>query len=489
MPGMAALFLLLVLSGASPALTAAPPASLEHWLQQRLLPDISQRLSRHPRFKGQAIQVVGIRDNTLLAEMDGLTGYIRQRLIDRLQAETRVRLIQPLPGKPWRHDSRSDTDCPPRNRAQIQITIEVGDAATAGFTRVSVQAIDLVENRWISGFKQVWVGMLSAEDQKKRRRRVVDQSMKGSRQLPFAGDEPDRLAAYLAHTIHCRLNDRGRRDLVLYIDAPGQGAPAYFHKVSHLIGQYLAEYRRLRMSTERDEANAVLAIGTHPIDGQLYQVWADLRQGGSATTGLDVPAYVRLSAAQLAPPPSLVEPRLIAAFQLIVPRQQTLCRSPDPWAKGGIALKQDAHLPSGGCFAVHYQAARASTLYLFGQSADGRVTRLLPDPCNALQLNLQAGQLTEGEQLHIPGLDQRRSGYFVIDDQAGREWIYALAVTDDETQAQVARQLGTVNALCTPARDAGGRSVEAFQATLKQLAESNPDTLEWRAISFHHDPP
>jgi len=481
--------LLLVL----PATAAAGSATLDDWLQDEALPYLANRLGRHPRLKGQRVQVIAVKNNRVSAEMDGLTAYIRQRIIDYLHADPDVNLAQPLPDSPrQRHPADSYEICTDSGRAQTQVTLEVSRQNVAGGVRVSLRAIDLVENTWVPGFQKAWTGEPTALQRQQLKQHVIDTSLKGTRELPYKAGEPDLLAAHLARNVGCRLALTGHGNATLQRVTEATDESAFFRNTTVLLGRYLTEFTRLKVSTDDHPEQASMALRMLQVDGDLYQVWVAINWYDPQVfiTGLDTPAYVRLDAATLEnarlATRQFIEPVLIASFQLIAPRDQAHCRLANPWAGGFRVVGRGAHLPSGGCFAIQYQAAIPGALYLFAQTEHGALTRLMPTSCNAL--NIAETEPGQGDLISAPRFRNGTAGYFQLDNHPGNEWIYAVAVTDAAIETRLAAQLSSSADLCGKTAPASP-GVDTIRQRLNNLQQATPGKLEWRAMHFVHDPP
>lgn len=463
---------------------------LDDWLDTELLPFLEDRLGHHPRLKGQPFEIVAMKDNDPLGEMDGLTAYIRQRSIDKLQSVPGANLVFRPSVKPWSHHRQLyDVPCHVGDEASVRVGIEIGESWMTGKLRIAVQAIDLVENNWVRGFKKVWTGKPTAREKELVTRRFTDQHLLGSRALPFRDNQPDLLASYLAKNLSCLLQDRGETDLRVFRQGTPLGQPFYFKTSLELLDHYLAGFREVKATRNRQDANVVLTTKVLPVNKNLYQVWAGLQGRGEQVhvSDLDTQAYVYLDKARKRDV-AHTQGSLIGAFQLIAPVDQGYCTHVDPWTDGEMILTQQTRLPNGGCFALRYQAAKPAILYLFGQTENGKVTQLLPDQCHALGLglSLRQGKVWEDQRIHVPLFKNQKRGYFRLDSEPGVEWLYAVAVADTDTEAKLLKRVNHVETLCNPRRHGDRDSIQGFRATLTALAEASRGKLQWEARSFTH---
>lgn len=468
--------------GYQSALPAQSPR-LESWLNTELLPFLENRLGRHPRLRGQPFEVVAMKDGEPLAEMDGLTAYIRQRIIDHLQWVAGANLVErPAPRR------LSELACP-EEKATALVGIELSEPWGTEELYIAVQAIDLIENDWVPGFKKVWIGRPTAVEKERRAKRFIDQNRRGSRALPFRDDQPDLLARHLAQQLSCLLQESGVNRLKVFMPGAPDGFPPFLKTAFKLLDHYLGRFQEVEISKNQRQADVVLEANAYRIDPQLYQVAALLRPLDSTvplySPGID--AYVYLASAKESPDSRVP---LIGLFQLIAPRSQIYCQYPNPWVDGKMVLTRTSRLPSGGCFALRFQAVRPASLYLVGQTDNGRLTRLFPDSCDflGLQASLRNDKIGPGQQIHAPLFEDRRPGFFRLDGQVGVEWLYAIAVADSETEAKFLNRIRHTASLCNPQEEIERGSIQKFQTDLSALAKESGGRLDWQVRSFVHTP-
>lgn len=485
-----AVLVTLLLAGlASQPLPAAQ--SLDAWLHDDLLPYLSVRLVQHPRLKGQPFEVVVMKDNQIVSDMDGLSAYVRQRIVDTMQAVPDANLIQPLPTKSWAYRSIGEINCSVAGQANVQVTIETGQSGVMDEVRLTVQALDLVEHAWVRGFKKVWTGIPTEMERKRLAARHADNSRFGSRGVPFGEDQPDLLASYLASSVACRFKEAGEGRVRVFARPPQEGAGDYLRKVSALISEYLSGLREIEFPENRGQTDASLGLEAHQIDGNLYQVWAQI--GGRAEDRVLVrssaSAYVILSeGVPLVPLPADRADRLVGQFDLIGPAAGATCRDAATWTQGYRVLGSGTHLPSGGCFALRYQAVGKATLYLITQDSKGRTTQLLPSSCDALNLGTDGEQVVPARVLHIPLFRDGKPGYFLLDNQPGSEAVFAVAVADADTENKLRHLVESAGSLCRTENPSRRRPIADLQEFLDALMrEQGRNRLDWRAVYFIHD--
>lgn len=494
----------LLLVGPSPALGQS---DLDVWVEEDLLPILEARLGRHPRLRDTPFQVVILDQGGITARPSALAWRLRDRIIQGLQGSPGIRLVDPLPQQ-LRLGAR-DLDaasCTP-TVAAAQLTVEVDRWRPQGQYRLAVRALDLREQAWIQGIYQVWTGPLTPAEQRQFREQVVDPRQLGSRQAPFRRAQLDLLAASLADDIACRLRDVGARAARVRLHLPDALPQEVRGALGDLLSDYLAAFRGLELVASAAEADQQIRLRARALEGGRYRLRAELasidasalvRPGRSAYLEVEAPASTPAAAGQPAAQPEPAdEPRaqtpfgqrpgrLIERFSLVAPFDQSACSGAEPWDGGILTLREGSRLASGGCFAAIYRTGGAGTLYLFMHSADGRLTRLLPNNCGALHLREDPRRLPAATELHMPLFRDGRPGLFRLDEQTGRETLYAVAVADRAAGRVLERRLAPVRNICRLDNPVRRRAAEEIVAVLEQLRRQAEGQLEWQSRSLRH---
>lgn len=473
-----------------PSVAPADERYLKNWLDRDLLPYLEDRLGRHPRLRGQPFEVVPARHHKEPGKIDGLTAYIQQKIVDRLQTTPGANLVLHPAVKPWRfRQNLMDMACEFREKAQVHVTIEVDDSGIAGALRIAVRAIDLSENNWVRGFSKIWIGKPTTREKQLMANSGVDRNAIGSRTLPFRSDQPDLLASYLAENLGCLLKTTGKKSIRLLVSQPSETLPGFFQTTFQLLNHYLARFKEVNITKHPKKASVILTSKVHSIDQNLFQISALFQSADDSVRilGLGSEAYVELpDSALIAVAPN--KKRLLALFQLVAPIRQSECRESDPWRKGEKVLTETSRLPSDGCFALRIRSAETATLFLLSQTEDGQLTRLFPDACDVLGLEaeLQNNRMRSHQAIHAPLFDNNRRGYFQLGRQAGIERVYAIATVDSGLAASFNQRLGQVSDLCTETQRQSRDDVDRFQRTLTRLEKENQGKFEWLERRFIH---
>ena len=380
---------------------------------------------------------------------------------------------------------------------------------------VKVRALNIVEQKWVSGFGKSWQGAPTAAQRAALDRVHPDAHLRGLRPLPFSDRQPDLLAAYLARNLSCLVRQGQEDDPVVYVNPVALNTPRVFKTTMELVGKYLARFREVEVTDDPTQANVTVVTEIHAIHQDLHQIWVAARhhQGAKYLPGAEAEAYVLMdtqkqtavvdNTPQLPPKPQrplqqVGEPPLISSFDLLTPLDPALCPSSNPWLAGIRQVQSREHLPSGSCLALEIRLSQAAYVFLVGQSADGELTELFPSECppyKEIETRLRPGKL-----LRFPPLSQPGQGNLALDDSPGMETAYAIAITDKDLANRFADRLAVYPGLCRPPKGyvsmlpvgtpirSDGR-IQHWQKYLTQLSGLYPKMVDWREIIFWHDPP
>ena len=490
---------------------------LDTWLEQTLIPYLLQQLGHHPRFKGQPVLLVHMKGDLVQARIDDLTHDIRDKIMDALLKEPGLDLAwQPPIQSLNHHQSLEDVSCGDQRKILYYIGIDSGLTKVERKLYVKVRALNLAEKKWVSGFGRSWQGHPTMAQLRALNRDHPDDHLRGLRPLPFSGKQPDILAAYLAHNLSCLLRQGEADDLVVYVEKAAVNTPNIFQTTLNLVGKYLARFREVQVADDPNQANVNVITEIHCIHQSLYQVWvaARHRQGEKYLPGAETEAYVMVDSQRPAPaigtplrrPPepaiplhqTRIAPSLISSFDLLTPLNQTFCATDTPWINGERRLDPHEHLPSGGCLALEISLSTPAYVFLVGQNADGDLTHIFPSDCPAFR-KIDA-LLLPGKLLRFPPISDPEAGLLKLDESPGMERVYAIAITKPQLANRFAERLEEIEGLCRPGRSFANslfsgntwqphERVQRWQRYLNQLSARYPEKMQWREISFWHDPP
>ncbi|MGD8267877.1 MAG: DUF4384 domain-containing protein [Desulfobacterales bacterium] len=490
--------------------------ALDEWLDASLIPYLRQQFGQHPRFKGQPLLLVRMQNDNVQPHIDELTDHIRAKIVDALVAEPGLDLYwRPATPPHQHHQSLTDITCGDKRKINYYIGIDCRLTRLEQKLEVRVRALNLAEHKWVSGFGRSWQGTPTAAQRAALKRERPDAYLRGLRPLPFADNQPDLLASYLAHNLSCLFQQGAADDLLVHVEAPPAESPAFFRTTLKLVGKYLARFREVEVTDDPHRASVTVSAAIHSIHENMYQIWVTAmdRRQKKYLPGAETEAYVlieppeqRLTAdiRHQDPAPDVVpfdqpaeRPRpLISSFHLITSPGPKACSTDTPWQSGFRRLNTGARLPTGSCLAVEIRLSSPARIFLIGQDARGDLTRLFPSSCPDFETI--APVLASGRRFQFPPLFDAGKRVLELEGAPGLERVYAIAVTAPDLADRFGDQLDQLQGLCAPGRrfpeelSARGRRhshgrVERWQQYLKHLARQYPDNLQWREFRFWHD--
>jgi hypothetical protein len=490
-------------------------ASLADWLDETLIPYLVQQLGQHPRFKGQPLLLVRMHNDDVLPHIDELTDHIRTKIVDALVSEPGLDLYWRPAIRPHKHhQSLADIACGDFRKIHYYIGIDCRLTSLEQTLEVRVRALNLTENKWVSGFGRSWRGQPTTAQQAALNREHPDAYLRGLRPLPFTDKQPDLLATYLARNLSCLFQQGDADNLLVHVEESSEASPAFFKTTMKLVGKYLARFREVEVTDDPERANVIVTAAIHAIHRNMYQAWVSAldRRQDKYLPGAETEAYVsvephrqRLMIDTYEEPPPGVAPRnrpamrprsLIAAFNLITPAAPDGCTGATPWRAGARRLHTDERLPTGSCLAAEIRLASPAHIFLIAQDATGDLTRLFPSKCR--DFNTLAPLLAPGRSFRFPPLSGAEKRVLELQGTPGLERIYAVAVASPDLVHRLERRLDRLQGLCVPGRRfpekiaaRGPRQsyarVDRWHQHLTDLAARYPEEFEWREFRFWHD--
>ena len=447
--------------------------------------------------------------------IDDLTGRIRGKIIDALLKAPGIDLAWRPAVQPWQHHQRlEDVTCGEFRKNHYFIGIDCGLTRLRRNLFVKVRALNLAEQKWVTGFGRAWEGQPTQRQLAALDREHPDEYLRGLRPLPFSDRQPDLLAAYLARNLSCLLRQAETIDEpVVYVENPAGHTPQAIKTALNLVGNYLARFREVEVTDDPGRANVTVIAAIHNIHQDLHQVWVSARHRPHKTylAGAETEAYVLIDGQPPAygpgtqPPGSpdplhlhaATGPELISSFDLITPINSGICETARPWQNGLRRVMPDDHISSGGCLAVEMNLMSPAFVFLVSQDAKGELTRMFPSECRGLSHN--DALLHPGKRFQFPSPADPGAGLLELGGPTGMERVYAIAITRPNLADRFAARLDEIQGLCRPGQKfpnnfLSGHSgsprarIQHWQDYLNRLAMNNPGFIQWREIRFWHDP-
>ena len=490
------------------------PSSLNQWLEDTLIPYLVQQFEHHPRFRGQPLLLVRLQGENIMPNIDELTEQIRQKITDAMISRSGLNLVWRPAVQPWEHHQRlTDISCADRHQAHYYVGIDVGLSKTSGLLYVKVRALNLTEQKWVSGFGKTWRGKPTKAQLASLAREHPDKFLRGLRPLPFTDGQADMLADYLSHNLSCLLRQNDADDLVVHVAPPDAGTPVMFKTALKLVARYLAHFREVEVSDDPDQANITLVSAIHPIDQQLHQVWIAARQrrGQKYLPGTGTKAYVSIdpgNSAQdgewngtMASAPlgsssaTSGESDIISGYDLLTPLNQQFCATARPWIAGVRRVNVHRSIPSGTCLAIEMKITIPAYVFVVAQDAMGELSRVFPSDCPSR--GQQNGMLRPGERFQYPSLSDPQAGVLQLGGSTGTERIYAIAITAPHLADIFSDRLNKLQGLCrsgdkfpqilqAETLQRPRQLIQRWQDYLSWLSMNHPGQMEWREIKFRH---
>lgn len=498
--------LLLSACAATPNNPGSSDKPLHAWVDTDLAPYIAEELANNPRFSGASVQLVKFEDQDVAPVIDELVDDIRASLFSALVRRQGVDLAWRPTVQPWQHHrSLAEMDCRVSRRATHYVGIDFRNSAT-GRQRVDLRALDIESNQWVSGFGLSWSGSLTAGEVLASQSRNPDRFLRGLRPLPFTGDQADLATSYLSHNLSCLLREGAPERLTVYIQDPGADAPRFFHTLTALVGRYMNQFREVEVVGSAAAAQAVVDAEMVPITDGLWQVWMGVTYTDSErrVAGADTPAYVRLDRnevrrlpasdsgitstaaapdVQTAPVATSVSASgtsasliQLDAFHAMVPAQNSLCNSADPWNAGERRLEGET-LNRSACFALAGRA-KADSLYLIAKSGEGDWFRMIPSSCQRPHFQIPLDRRSGGD-IRFP-----ESGALELTGKGTQELFYLVGAASAQARASVESALMRLPDQC----GGGPGTRQSPMGALAEAATAHSGEIAWRQVAINHEP-
>jgi len=459
MPGQRLTALLFLLAAANDAATTND-RDLERWLNRDALPFVKQQLLEHPRFKGETLMFVVLEDNAPATSTNALALSLRDRLL-AAAVDTPGVTIGWRQGRSNAHHGNAAIDCT-RDDVHYYIGIELSRQLDDSYS-VSLRALDLEDNSWVTGFGRSWRGHLSMTQRRALRENKIDSSFRGARDAPFTADQNDLLARHLAHELSCALLRQTGGDYIVPAGTPAEPGDE-FDTTIELVSNNIASNAAIELTTNTELANAKLAGKAHRIDGSLFQYWLTVTPTGedSELSSLSVSAYLLRPDARFTAPTA----------EYAAPVRTTVAMPDD---RRGTLIGQNAFADDAVVFFVEHQPH-------FG------LVRLDNGACRDRSM---ATLVRAGDPLHFPVLYAHSLNSEAIETDTWyvrplRDTYYAIAIADEKAARRMANHLDQLPIRCGASTRPGltGQALQDWLQEFSLLAANYAQYIDWRAIEL-----
>jgi hypothetical protein len=475
----------------------ATERNLDRWFDRELLPYVTSQLVTHPRFKGESVMFVVFEDNVPAPVSNALAISLRDRLLEAALNEPGV-IVGRRQGGAAASPGGQPVDC-----THDDVHYYVGIALSRridGTYGVSVRALDLEDSNWVSGFGKTWQGALSSVQQRAAREVRSDATFRGARDVPFAADESDLLAAHLAHELSCALlRETGARYIVA--EHPAADATDELTATVQLVGNNLARHDALELTGDEQQVNATLSGAAHRIDGALYQYWLTVTptDPGAELTTLSSSAYVLLPGYRLAAEPDPQQPAvaslratvaiphgggdaLLGPLRILKSQDRRVCARSD-----SASMRTTNYGESEPQCSVLIADARADAIvFVFVHQANYGLVRLGGPECRE---RTAPHVVTQGRAMRYPvpftaigSSEMRETAEWRI--APGVDTYYAFAVSDARAGREFANHIDALPLRCSQSLRRGleNNALHRWLEEFAVLAERHAPHVGWRAI-------
>jgi hypothetical protein len=495
------LSLLIYFAAAAPITTAAGQSDLGTWLARDATTYVAEQLTTHPRFKGELVRFVVFRNGNPAPTSDELAVSLRDRLADAVIDTPGVRVA-------WTHKTVSTDattiDCN-SDAVHYYIGLEVATAGNGEY-RVELQALDIEDKNWVAGFATSWQGRLESSELRAFRTRSADPTFHGDRAVPFRDDEPDLLAAYLAHDLGCALLRQVAGEYLVTLGESGdfdqQSSGDPMNGVVELVSNNLAAYKALQLTQDAESANAVLGGKAHRIDEELYQYWITVvpTDASSDLPQLSSSAYIHLprgyagaetrhEGVEHTTPENLLvddDAEVLTSTRIVKLRSAPVCTNASVSIQKPIQRGSMLQDWLDDCFALQVRTKKDAVVFFLNHQLNHGLVRLSSSDCRA-RTDARIARADEPIEYALPLLSLTRDATapaeaWQLDPDA--DVYYAIAVSDSKAARALSRHLDRLPLRCTISVHPGLEDhelqawLQAFSAT---VAEWQPH-VDWQAV-------
>ena len=495
---------------------AAKKANLNTWFDKELTPYVSQQLTSHPRFKGELVRFVVFKNGSPAPTSDELAVSLRDHLADAVIDVPGVRVG-------WSFASRSTKaeqtaiDCS-KDAVHYYIGLEISEAKNGQY-KADLRALDLEDRSWVAGFAKSWQGKLSRSEQHAFHRSATDQSFKGQRAVPFSEDQPDLLAALLAHDLGCALLRQVSGEYLVALE--GNKEPAVpMEDVVELVSNNLAAYRALQVTPHKELANAVLKGKAHHVDDDLYQYWITVAptEPSSDLPPVSASAYIHLpglyasqrrenashkqeymnykserGASEQAPYipgiPSLVtesDADVLSSIRIVELRSAQTC------SRGSVSFQRQIQRGSSlqdwfdDCFALQVRTKEDAVVFFLNHQVNNGLVRLSGRDCSQ-RTDARIARANEPLEYALPLLSLTENALSNTSDwpvNPDADVYYAIAVSDDKAARALSSQLDRLPRRCSISVYPGleGIQLENWMTEFAATIDRWQPHVDWQAI-------
>ncbi|MFQ5634559.1 MAG: hypothetical protein ACE5G3_04410 [Gammaproteobacteria bacterium] len=483
------------------AIANARGTDLIGWTDRQLIPHVTDRLTEHPRFRGETVVFIALEGGAPAPVTNALVLALRDRLVDAIIDAPGVSI-----GRQTRHDAAqpdaAHVDCT-RDAVHYYFGLEAVRLVD-GRHRVTLRILDVEDQSWVSGVGKTWEGRLTSAQRRAFEQRRTDADFLGDRDVPFSASQTDMLAAHLAHDLACALARQTRDGYTIAATSPADSASP-LAGIIELVRNNLAGHPSLRITAGESAANAMLEGKAHRIAGELHQYWITVtpRAGSKQVPAVSASAYVHVPApnadrsrtvdprppvsaypAEPSPPPDRSEP-FLSPIRVFEPRQRRACYRAGSSRWKRQLVPADYTVGRGECFLLQTRAHRDASVLLLNYQVDRGLVRWPGSGCSAASKMIE---VRAGQQLRFPAAGDARPSASAWQGREGLESFYAVAVGNREAALELEELIEAVPARCTVSAREGlsGTGLRDWLAAFAGFMDHWQGDVHWQAIRIRH---
>ncbi len=462
--------LLVTLGGHVDASSSLLTGELGRWLETYAAPELVDVLSNHPRFKGETIRFVTMKEGKPTDNSDKLTQAVQQFLTQRLLRDGNIRLA-------WLNHRPS---CRAPRQIPYLLGLEVSRRGTREH-RVSIAMVDVEEAVWVSGIGLSWAGRLT-HDERRALKAPVSEAYRGSIASPLPVTDTAEIVRILKERMGCSL--KGGLEGTVYVTSS---------EIRELTGLIRALDNELSitpiatLTSNQTDADWLMFATVEPVGNGSYELIISMqptegskedpkdgkesaqRVASVFITGIK-PTEPSATPTQDEPlPAELTSPIITHSAQPLRQHKLLTTLSMEPSSRAGICDVRRAR--ANACVEVGFELLEPAYLLVFRTNS----VQVTPTSCNGRIQGSDAGP--HRYRLRVPPTTRP-----VNRPDAG---IYVLATRDQSVAETFSRHLRRAPGACEGfSRETLRSWVERFQALLHKHGES----MQWRALHMRHEP-
>lgn len=466
--------LLVTLGGRVDASSSLLTEELGRWLETYAAPELIDVLSNHPRFKGETIRFVTMKEGKPTDNSDKLTQAVQQFLTQRLLRDGNIRLA-------WLNHRPS---CRAPRQIPYLLGLEVSRRGTREH-RVSIAMVDVEEAVWVSGIGLSWAGRLT-HDERRALKTPVSDTYRGSIASPLPVTDTAEIVRILKERMGCSL--KGGLEGTVYVTS---SEIRELTGLIHALDNELSITPIAALTNNQADADWLMFATVEPVGNGSYELIISLqpmegskedRKGGKESAQRVASVFItgiKPTEPSVTPtqdqqsPAELTSPIITHSAPPLRYHKLLTTLSMEPSSRAGICDVRRAG--TNACVEVGFELLESAYLLVFRTAFQTEGFQVTPTSCKGRIQGSAAGP----HRYRLRVLPTARP---VNRPDAG---IYVLATKDKSVAATFSRHLRRAPGACEGfSRESLESWVERFQLLLHKHGES----MQWRALHMRREP-